>query len=163
MARSYFRIATAAFSLTISGIAVPLSPAMAVIPGSTAAVNTDANNLAMQGYDAVAYFTDGQPTRGDPRFATTFNGANYHFASQANLTAFQADPAAYAPQFGGFCAMGTSYGKKFNADPTVWKVVDGKLYLNYSAAVGKRWEDDVPGNIGRADDYWPAIKNDAQQ
>ena len=153
----------AALALMISTLPLAVSPAIAVVPGSTAPVNTDASQLALEGYDAVAYFTDGQPTRGDAKYTATFNGARYQFASQDNLTAFEADPAAYTPQFGGFCAMGTSFGEKVNGDPTAWKIVDGKLYLNYNAKVAKRWEEDISGNIGRAEEYWPKVKNNPQQ
>ena len=162
MTKFRFRIATAMTALTISTLPLALSPAMAVVPGSTATVNTDAQSLAMKGYDAVAYFTDGQPTPGNAQFSSTFNGARYQFASEANLKQFEANPAAYAPQFGGFCAMGTSFGEKVDADPTAWQIVDGKLYLNYNAKVAKRWQEDVPGNIGRAEEKWPVIKNNAQ-
>lgn len=162
MTRHRYRIVFALTALTISALPIAMSPAMAVVPGSTAAVNTDTQNLAMHGYDAVAYFTDGQPTPGSTKFSASFGGARYQFASEANLKQFQVNPAAYAPQFGGFCAMGTSFGEKVDADPTAWQIVDGKLYLNYNAKVAKRWQEDVPGNIGRAEEKWPAIKNNAQ-
>jgi YHS domain-containing protein len=113
--------------------------------------------LAVHGYDVVAYFTDKRPVRGVAKYQTTHDGATYRFASQANLDAFQKDPAKYEPQYGGFCAYGVSVAKKFDGDPTVWKVVDGKLYLNLEPDIQKMWERDVPGNIRKADSAWPKI------
>lgn len=120
-----------------------------------------ADGLAVHGYDPVAYFTDGAPTMGDPGITAEWNGATYRFSSAANRDAFLADPAAYAPQYGGYCAMGTSLGKKIDIDPTLWRIVDGKLYLNSSAGAQSVWITDVPGNISKADAAWPQIKDKA--
>jgi YHS domain-containing protein len=135
------------------------TPALAIVPDSRSEVDTDEKGLALQGYDAVAYFTDGQPKKGDPRFQTKLKGVTYYFASADHLKKFKASPNAYLPQFGGFCAMGTAMSHKFEGDPNVWKIVDNKLYLNFNPDVGRRWSQDVPGNISRADDNWPQIKD----
>lgn len=108
----------------------------------------------------MSYFK-GQPVEGDKRFAATHDGATYYFANAENLKAFQANPAKYAPQFGGYCAMGAALGKKLDVDPSQYKVVDGKLYLNVNADVFKKWSEDVPGNIVKANANWPAIKDKA--
>ena len=126
---------------------------------SAAAINVAEDAVILHGFDAVAYFTDGKPTQGDAKFSATHEGATYHFASAANLKAFRAKPAMYAPQYGGFCAMGAALGKKLDVDPTQFKVVDGKLYLNVNADVFKKWSEDVPGNIVAADANWPSIKD----
>lgn len=147
--------ALTAVALSISGVAS--SPAFAIDPTSKAAINTDPEGLAMQGYDPVAYFTDGAPQKGDARFKVAREGATYYFASAANMERFKANPAAYLPQFGGFCAMGTAMGKKFEGDPKVWKIVDNKLFLNFNPDVGRRWGEDIPTNITRANDNWPTI------
>ena len=162
MLRSHQPAIAAAFILALSAASLMASPTLAAVPGSTSEVNTDANGIAMRGYDPVAYFTDGAPTKGDARFAASYEGARYLFATEANLMKFQADPAAYAPQFGGFCAMGASFGEKVDTDPQAWKIVDGKLYLNNSKPVQDRWLTDIPGNIQRANDQWPIIKDHAQ-
>jgi YHS domain-containing protein len=135
------------------------TPTLAIVPDSNSAVDTDEKGIALQGYDAVAYFTDGQPKKGDPKFQTKLNGATYYFASADHLKKFKANPDAYRPQFGGFCAMGTALNKKFEGDPNVWKVVDNKLFLNVSPDTGKRWSQDIPGNVARANDNWPQIKD----
>jgi YHS domain-containing protein len=135
--------------------------AFAFDEASKAAVNLDKGGLALQGYDPVAYFTTGKPTKGDSKFSAKHEGAEYHFANAENRDAFAKEPAKFAPQYGGFCAMAASLDKKFDGDPNVWKIVEGKLYLNVNPDVGKRWQEDVPGNIGKADASWPKIKDKA--
>ena len=120
-------------------------------------VNTGRGGLAIKGYDPVAYFTDGRPVKGDPRFTSTFDGATYQFASEASRDQFAKEPARYVPQFGGFCAWAVSRNYTADTDPLAWKVVNGKLYLNYSTRVQAKWEEDVPGNIQKADANWPAL------
>lgn len=122
-------------------------------------VNLDTAGAMIHGHDPVAYFTLGKPTKGLATITATHAGGTYWFATTANRDAFVKEPAKYAPQFGGFCAMGASYGKKFDGDPTQWAIVDGKLYLNVNADVAKRWAEDKPGNITRADSAWPRIKD----
>ena len=112
---------------------------------------------AIRGYDPVAYFTAGEPTRGSDEFTAEWQGATYRFASAENQAKFKADPEAYAPQYGGYCAYAVSYGSTASTDPEAWKIVDGKLYLNYSKSVQKRWEKDVPGFISKADANWPRV------
>ncbi len=115
------------------------------------------SDLAVSGYDPVAYFTDGKPVEGSGDFEHDWNGATWRFASQANLEAFKADPAAYAPQFGGYCAWAVSQGYTASTVPEAWRIVDGKLYLNYSKGVQATWEQDIPGNIAKADRNWPKV------
>ncbi|MCA0422331.1 MAG: YHS domain-containing protein [Proteobacteria bacterium] len=151
-----------ALSIGIAAAAASaILPALAFDAGSTAAINVDTAGLAIRGYDPVAYFTVGKPTRGDAKFTAKHDGATYHFASAANRDAFQKEPAKYAPQFGGFCAMGAVMEKKFDGDPNLWKIVDGKLYLNVSEPAQKRWLTDTAGYIKQANQNWPKIKDKA--
>lgn len=159
MSRKIFTTMAAAVGLSIASAALVGSPAMALIPTSTSAVNTDEQGIALHGYDPVAYFTVGKPTKGSARHTATFDGATYHFSSAANKARFQANPAAYAPQFGGFCAMGVALEKKLDGDPNVWKIVGDKLYLNVNPDVAVAWSRDIPGNIDKAQDNWPSIKH----
>lgn len=115
------------------------------------------SSLAVSGYDPVAYFKDGKPVEGDSAFEHEWNGATWRFASQANLDAFKANPEAYAPQYGGYCAWAVSQGYTASATPEAWRIVDGKLYLNYSKSVQATWVQDVPGNIAKADKNWPKV------
>ena len=112
---------------------------------------------AIRGYDPVAYFTVGEPTRGSDRYTAEWQGATYHFASAENRDKFEADPEAYAPQYGGYCAYAVSYGSTASTVPEAWKIVDGKLYLNYSSSVQKLWNKDIPGYISAANNHWPAV------
>lgn len=149
--------------LAALALAAPASimPAHAYDPTSAAAVNVAADGLALRGFDPVAYQVAGAPTPGDPSLTATHEGAVYRFASAANRDAFLADPARYAPAFGGFCALGASYGKKIDADPHAWRVVDGRLYVNVTPAAQERWQKDISKNIGRAEAYWPKIRDRA--
>lgn len=115
------------------------------------------SDVAVSGYDTVAFFTQGRPVKGDARFKASHNGAEYRFADAANLARFQANPAAYAPQYGGYCAWAFSQGYTASADPTVWKIVDRKLYLNYNAKVGQAWSKNIPGFIAAANGNWPKL------
>ncbi|QGY81987.1 YHS domain-containing (seleno)protein [Sphingorhabdus lacus] len=152
------RAVLVALGLLVASTSIPSSPAFAVVPTSTSAVNTDEQGIAMHGYDPVAYFTVGAPTKGNPTLTFKYKGASYFFASAENLKKFKANPAAFAPQFGGFCAMGVALEKKLDGDPAVWKIVDGKLYLNVNADVAVAWQRDIPGNLEKAKEYWPGIK-----
>jgi YHS domain-containing protein len=112
---------------------------------------------AVGGYDPVAYFTDGKPIAGSRDITFAWKGATWRFASEKNLETFKASPERYAPQFGGYCAWAVSQGYTAKGDPKVWKIVDGKLYLNYDATVQKNWEKDIPGNIAKGDGNWPRV------
>jgi YHS domain-containing protein len=112
---------------------------------------------AIRGYDPVAYFTIGEPTRGNDRFTASWQGATFKFVSAANLELFKADPAAYAPQYGGYCAYAVSRGATAGTVADAWSIVDGKLYLNYSQSVRQRWRKDIPRHIEAAERNWPAV------
>ena len=117
------------------------------------------SSLAVGGYDPVAYFTQGRPVKGSSAHQLRHKGAKWRFASQANLEKFRADPGKYAPRYGGYCAWAVSQGYTAKGDPQYWKIVDGKLYLNYDASVQARWEKDIPGFIRKADANWPGVLN----
>ncbi|MGR5063633.1 YHS domain-containing (seleno)protein [Photobacterium sp. DNB22_13_2] len=121
-------------------------------------INADENDLAIKGYDPVAYFTDQQAQLGSSDYSAAYKGATYHFVDKQNMERFQANPTDYAPQYGGYCAFGVAMNKKFDTDPLAWKVVDGKLYLNLDKSVQKRWLEDTGGYITSADSNWTKIK-----
>lgn len=118
------------------------------------------SSTALDGYDAVAYFTDGAPVRGNKDHAHQWRGARWLFASAEHRDAFIADPERYAPQYGGYCAWAVAQGYTASGDPEVWAIVDGKLYVNYDEKIGRRWQADPRGFIERADDNWPAVLSD---
>jgi YHS domain-containing protein len=130
------------------------APAFAIAP-----VDSNWRGLAISGYDPVAYFTDGKPVEGSSDFTTEWKGATWRFASAAHRDAFVAAPDKYAPQYGSYCAWAVAHDKTASVDPEAWKIVDGKLYLNYSKDIQKQWEADVPGYIQKADANWPKLLN----
>ncbi|MEM9140466.1 MAG: YHS domain-containing (seleno)protein [Pseudomonadota bacterium] len=114
---------------------------------------------AIDGTDAVAYFTEGKPVEGSKSFTHDWNGATWRFSSAENRDLFAANPEKYAPQYGGYCAWAVSQGYTASTDPNAWKIVDGKLYLNYNRDVQSKWEANVPGHIKSADANWPSVLN----
>ncbi|MGD1935555.1 MAG: YHS domain-containing (seleno)protein [Candidatus Phaeomarinobacter sp.] len=115
------------------------------------------SSVAVSGHDPVAYFREGKPVEGSSDFEAEYEGYTYRFSNQANLDDFVADPAAYAPQYGGYCAWAVSQGYTASADPDNWTIVDGKLYLNFNDDVQATWETDIPGFIEKADTNWPTV------
>lgn len=114
---------------------------------------------AIRGYDPVAYFTDNKAVKGDDRFSFEWKNAVWHFANGENLAAFKSDPQKYAPQYGGYCAYGTSEGHKAPTNPDAWTIINNKLYFNYNKNVQSMWKKDTEGNIQKAEKNWPLIKD----
>ena len=114
--------------------------------------------VALKGYDPVAYFTDGKPVKGDKAHSYDWDEARYLFANAKNKAAFAAAPEKYAPQFAGLCATGLAFGKKVEADPQAWKIVDGKLYV-FSSISAKDAADKDPSVLARAHTAAPVKKN----
>ncbi|MBX7172378.1 MAG: YHS domain-containing protein [Pyrinomonadaceae bacterium] len=121
-------------------------------------VNTNAENIAIKGYDTVAYFADNGAVKGNPQYEFVWNGAKWFFSSKQNMEKFQANPDQYAPQFGGYCSWAVSHGYTADGDPEAWKVVDGKLYLNYNQKVKEKWEAEQPKLIEDGKKNWQEFK-----
>lgn len=140
--------------ITVLGFTVGL-----MTPVAAGEVNSSTfGNVAIEGTDPVAYFKDGRALEGSDAFEVEWKGAIWRFASAENRNAFQLDPARYAPQYGGYCAWAVSQGYTAAIDPEAWKIVDGKLYLNYSKGIQQRWAEDIPARIREADANWPSLK-----
>ncbi|MBO9397885.1 hypothetical protein J7399_06460 [Shimia sp. R9_1] len=150
------------FKTLVTGAALSVALATSSIAAGVE-LNASSTGLALQGYDPVAYFTQGEPTKGDYRISSIYNDATYRFANEEHKAAFEADPEAYLPQYGGYCAFGAAMGFKFDGDPEYWKIVDGELFLNLSQDIQVRWEEDVPGFIERADTNWTDIADKAPE
>ncbi|MBL8767979.1 MAG: YHS domain-containing protein [Planctomycetes bacterium] len=120
-------------------------------------VNRDAAGLVIDGYDPVAYFTDGKPVPGDPDHRTTWQGGTYQFASKDHLAMFEADPQKYAPAFGGWCGYAVSIDKLSPVDPRYWEILDGRLVLQHNERAWNLWHEDVAANLKRADANWPGL------
>ena len=139
-----------AAAVVLISLAPPATAGEAVYTSSGKAIN---------GYDPVAYFTQGKPVEGKSAYTQDWMGATWRFASAANRDAFAKDPARYAPQYGGYCAWAVSQGYSASTDPDAWKIVEGKLYLNYSKGVQKQWASGgIDKLIAKGDANWPGIK-----
>lgn len=113
--------------------------------------------VSLKGHDPVAYFTEGRPVKGTPGLSYDFDDARYLFASQKNKERFAASPERYTPQYTGFCATGMALGMKAEANPAVWKIVDGKLYVFSSAQAREKFEND-PALLARSQRNWQQHK-----
>lgn len=120
-------------------------------------VNTDSSGVALQGYDPVAYFTDSKPVKGDPAHTSMYRGATYRFANAEHHAMFEADPAKYEPQFGGYCGYAASINKVSPIDPNYWEILDGRLVLQHNQKAWNLWHKDVAGNLVKADANWPGL------
>ena len=144
--------------LILAGATVGVAIGTVLMPGTAPAQRVFAEGgLAVRGTDVVAYFTEGRPVAGRPDFTHAWGGATWRFASAANRDLFAADPARYAPAYGGFCAYAVSEGYTAPIDPAAWRIVDGRLFLNYDLAIQRTWERDIPGRIARGDTNWPRL------
>lgn len=114
-------------------------------------------NVAIEGYDPVAYFTEGKAREGSKKFKHEYKGAVWHFSSAANRDAFAKEPERYAPQYGGYCAYAVSQNTTAGIDPDQFTVLNGKLYLNYNAKIQKKWLQDRDAYIESADKNWPTV------
>jgi YHS domain-containing protein len=115
------------------------------------------NDLAVSGYDTVAYHTQQQAVEGDKAYQTQWQGATWQFSSADNLELFLIEPEKYAPQYGGYCAWAVSQGKTASSDPTQFEIVNGKLYLNYNKSIQKKWLADRDTLIVKAEQNWPDV------
>ena len=117
-------------------------------------LNATEDNIAIQGYDTVAYFTEGKPMKGNSDFEHSWQDARWHFASATNRDMFAANPDRYGPQYGGYCALGVSAGEVSDVDPEAFTIVDGKLYLNKGMKFRKMFREAPEALIGMADYNW---------
>ena len=122
--------------------------------GVIAAGMPAADEIAIKGYDAVAYFKAGKAQQGIESFAFPWHGMTWYFMSKENRDLFAASPEQYAPQYDGFCAWAMTEERKAITDPEVWTIVNGKLYLNCSREAYEKWSRDIPGHIKQADRNW---------
>ncbi len=120
-------------------------------------LNLDKNGVAIQGYDPVAFFAQNKPVKGRAEFESSYKGARYLFASADDKALFEANPAKYEPQFGGFCAYAASRGHTAPIKIEAWQIVNGRLLMQYDLGVKKDFNKDPQGNLQKADKNWPSI------
>jgi YHS domain-containing protein len=140
-------ILLAAAALLVAGAALAAPPVNTLKTG----LFGGRSDTAINGYDSVAYFTDGKPVKGNDAHVFEWMGAKWKFTSQAHLDLFKAMPEKYAPQYGGYCAYGITQDNLVSVEPDKFRVIDGKLYLNYDAEVQAKWLKDPAGYIRQAD------------
>jgi hypothetical protein len=144
--------------LALVALSLGVLPATVLAANKPApAINAASDGLAAGGFDVTAYFTDGKPVRGNAKHELMLRGATWRFASTESKARFQANPWVYAPQFGGYCAWAVSQGYLASGDPEQWKIVDGKLYLNFNARAKELWEADQQAAIERGHANWPTV------
>ena len=114
-------------------------------------------NIAIEGYDPVAYFQQNQAVEGSKKFQHEWQGAKWNFSSAENRDLFAANPEKFAPQYGGYCAYAVSQNTTAGIDPDQFTILDGKLYLNYNAKIQKKWEQNRAAYIEQADKNWPKV------
>lgn len=143
---------TALALLAAAPAALALRPAFAAEPPIYAEAG-----IAIDGSDVVAYYAGNGPVPGRAEITQDWMGATWRFATEANRAAFAADPEAYAPAFGGYCAYAASRGYLAPTIPEAWTLHDGRLYLNASLRARDLWLQDIEGNIALGRANWPAI------
>lgn len=152
-------------SRRLLGIAAATFAFLVIAPSSSFAVkgtggeyNTLYAGLGAKGYDVVAYFTDKAAVQGSDQFTVPYGGVTWQFATAEHRDMFKADPAKYAPQYGGFCSWGVAQGKLFDVDPVNgWTVSKNKLYLNFNGDINKTFARDVEGFVSKAERNWGGL------
>jgi hypothetical protein len=137
------------------GMLLAMSLAMPVSAGEK--VNKDADDVAILGYDAVAYFTEGGPVEGRAEFEHQWHESRWRFASARHRDLFAGDPERYAPRYGGFCAGGMASGWVLPIDPSNWAIVEGRLYLAYARQGSDALRTDPDPLIAKADANWERL------
>lgn len=134
-----------------------LSLGIAATAGAVSPVNSNWRGIAIHGYDPVSYFADGKAVEGSSDISFEWQGATWRFASAEHRKQFAAEPAKYAPQYGGYCAYAVAKNTTADVEPDAFTIVDGKLYLNYDQKIQDTWRQDPKGYILKADQFWPAM------
>lgn len=134
-------------------VASLLLPALASADGMI----YEEDGVALGGTDPVSYFELGEPLQGTEDYSHQWHDAVWYFASAEHRDMFTENPEAYAPQYGGWCAWAAARGYTATTVPDAWKIVDGKLYLNFSQSIHRRWASNIEAYIAAADDHWPDI------
>jgi YHS domain-containing protein len=126
-------------------------------PGTKVLVLKTKDGLAIQGYDPVAYFTGGQPVKGNPQFSADHEGAKYLFASAEHKALFDANPAKYVPAYGGYCGYAASINRLSPISPEWFQIQDGKLILQHNKKAFDLFNKELKDNVMKADQNWPGL------
>ena len=153
----FFGALTAVAAVALALVAVPAALAGDPKANGKYLVNVDANGVILDGYDTVAFFTDGKPVKGEATFQSKYEDAIYYFASAEHKSLFDAKPEKYRPQFGAWCAYAVSLGRTAPIDVATFSIVDGRLVVQHNARAVKGWNEDPKGNLAKADKLWPSV------
>ena len=146
---------TSTIKFAMAALALSLLSACGT-PYATVA-NRSGEPVMLLGYDPVAYFTKGEPTRGNAQFKTNLPDRTYYFANAENQSLFAANPTKYEPQYGGFCSSGAAFAIKLGSDPTAWQIYNGRLFIFGDVLGQTAWQLDPAWNVDHADKLWPSI------
>jgi YHS domain-containing protein len=137
----------------VAALAMPVGQARS----EQASVFNQTLGIAIGGYDVMTYYSGEAPRRGSAEHAVQWKGVIWQFTSARNRETFEANPRAFAPQYGGYCAYAVSHGYLASGDPGAWEIRDGRLYLMHSPSIREMWQRDRAGHIKRAEANWPAV------
>ena len=115
------------------------------------------HGVAIKGYDTVAYHLERKARKGSAEFTHEWKDAVWHFKSAENRDLFAADPERYAPQYGGYCAWAIAGGRTAPVNPTIFRIFDGKLYMNLNMKIHKDWLGKHQSYIAKANEEWPDV------
>lgn len=147
-------------SLTIKILICSLFASLVLTASNSIATdNLSSGDVAIKGYDPVAYFLIGKAIQGDQSLSVPWRNMTWHFQNKEHMELFTTNPEKYAPQYDGFCAWAMTEKRKAVTDPEVWKIINGKLYLNCSLTAYEKWSRDIPGNIKKADANWVQLSS----
>ncbi|MEX2444253.1 MAG: YHS domain-containing (seleno)protein [Alkalispirochaeta sp.] len=150
---------TRKFQIAIVMMLLVLPVALVMAGGQNeGVVNTNEDGVAIKGYDAVAYFTEGKPVQGSAEYTVEWDDATWWFSSEEHRQMFADDPERYAPKYGGYCAYAASQGQVAEGDPELWTIHEDRLYLNLNERFQRRFRDDLSGSIAAADENWPELR-----
>jgi YHS domain-containing protein len=150
------------FTAGLSAFALAILAVHSAVAGGK--VNTGYfGGVAIGGYDTVAYFAESRAVKGSPDLRYEFLGETWYFSKPEHRDAFAANPVAYAPQYGGFCAGEVLYadvstGVTTNIDPETWRIIDGKLYLFYDGGTAAVFEENAGESVEKANRNWPTVE-----
>src|SRR6266853_5993767 len=150
--KQIFHLHTLIAALSLAGAALADQ-----MPDHKVLVLKNKDGAAVLGYGAVAYFTDNKAVKGNPKFQSEFEGAKYYFASTEHKKLFDANPAKYAPAYGGYCGYAASIDRLSSISPEWFQIIDGQLILQHNQKAWDKWNADRAGNVKKANANWPGL------
>ena len=142
---------------SVAVLSVFLAAATVALAREKTLVNADSDGIVLHGYDPVAYFTRNAAMKGEAKYKASCHGGTYYFASDANRNLFKKDPAKYAPQYGGYCAVAVSMGQLEDADPKMFTIHNDKLLVQRNEKAHQMFLSNPDLLHQKADQQWPEL------